>query len=254
MGWLILLAGGGVGLLIGSFIGAAALRLPRDEGIVFGRSHCDSCGRTLRARDMVPVLSCLASGGKCRTCKAPIDHQHVLAELGGAFVGVTAVWAGGATPEGFAIALFGWQALLLALLDARHYWLPYPLVASLGLSALILPVLAFLDGSDLSHTALVQVSGGALGFALLAAPALFYRAVLNREGMGAADPWLLGAIGLWVGTMGVVMTLLLAAAAGLAVAGTLRLSGRAIDGQSALPLGTLMTLSAYVLMVVGRVL
>lgn len=246
-----MLAAGGIGLCIGSFIGAAAMRLPRGEGIVAGRSRCDACGRALTVRDLVPVVSFLLQRGRCRSCGERIDRTHFIAELGGASVGLAAASAG----EGWAIiaatALFGWQLLLLALLDARHFWLPLRLIALLAATALM-ALLADVGG-DILPALMTRIAAGALGFALLAAPALAYRALRGRDGLGAADPLLLAAIGLWLGLFGVVLTLLLAALAGLAAAVVLRLSGRSVEGQSALPLGTLMALSAFAVRVLSPI-
>lgn len=243
----LILAGGGLGVLVGSFIGAAAARLPRNESVVTGRSHCDSCQRPLGVVDLVPVASFLLARGRCRSCGAQIDRQHLLAEVGGAIVGALAVLSGRTLGEAVAFAVFGWQMLLLVLLDARHFWLPLRLVAVLGASAIVLPLTSGVDAADWPAFALDRIAGGAVGFALLAAPALLYRRLREREGMGEADPWLLAAIGLWLGVKGVVFVLLLAAMAGLAAALVLRLAGRRVDGDSALPLGTLMGLSAMAL-------
>lgn len=38
-----------------------------------GRSYCDSCGKTLGAMDLVPVLSWLWNRGKSRCCKEPLS-------------------------------------------------------------------------------------------------------------------------------------------------------------------------------------
>lgn len=244
----LILAGGGLGLLVGSFIGAAAARLPRDESVVTGRSHCDFCLRSLGIVDLVPVVSFVLARGRCRSCGAAIDRQHLLAEVGGAIVGALAVASGQTLGEAAAFALFGWQVLLLVLLDARQFWLPLRLVTLLGASALVLPLLIWAGDGDWLAFALERIAGGAVGFALLAAPALLYRRLRGREGLGEADPWLLAAIGLWLGIKSVVFVLLLAAIAGLAAALVLRLAGMRVDGDSALPLGTLMGLSAMALM------
>lgn len=248
MDWLLVPAGGGFGLLIGSFIGAAALRLPRGEGVVTGRSHCDGCGRALGVVDLVPVVSFLALRGKCRSCGQPIDRLQPLAELGGALVGALSVWAGETWWQAGLLAVFGWQLLLLALLDADHFWLPRGLVALLAATAALALVPA---GPALAEFALQKLAGGALGFVLLAAPAIAYRALRKREGMGSADPWLLAAIGLWLGIEGVVVTLLIAAGLGLLLAIVLRLSGRETSGQTALPLGTLLAVAAYPVALAG---
>ncbi|AKM09937.1 prepilin peptidase [Croceicoccus naphthovorans] len=237
----LVLAGAGLGLLIGSFIGAAATRLPRGENVVTGRSHCDACGRTLAIRDLVPVASYLMNRGQCRSCGGAIDPAHLLAELGGAAIGGLATVSGGTISEIAIAALFGWQLLLLALIDLRHYWLPPKLIALLAVTSPLLLLLTPPSGPYL----LERLAGGALSFAMLAAPALAYRAIRKREGMGAADPWLLGAIGLWIGPMGVVSTVVIAAGSGLAAAVVLKLAGRDVGGGSALPLGSLMAASAF---------
>ena len=63
---------GGVGLIVGSFLGLVSLRLPRDEDVVFGRSRCGGCGRTLKPWRMIPVVSWALSRGRCSDCGSDI--------------------------------------------------------------------------------------------------------------------------------------------------------------------------------------
>ena len=58
-----------VGAVVGSFVGAALVRLP-DGRSVTGRSNCDSCDKALTARELVPVVSWLMQRGVCRGCGA----------------------------------------------------------------------------------------------------------------------------------------------------------------------------------------
>lgn len=44
-----------------------------NPGAPDGRSYCDSCGKTLGAIDLVPVLSWLWNRGKSRCCKEPLS-------------------------------------------------------------------------------------------------------------------------------------------------------------------------------------
>ena len=69
-----------LGLIVGSFLNVITLRLPKDESIG-GRSHCTNCGHTLTAKDLVPALSFLFLGGKCRYCKKKINRRYLLFEL-----------------------------------------------------------------------------------------------------------------------------------------------------------------------------
>jgi len=89
-----------LGLIFGSFVNALVWRLRQqdlqstppsskkrksikqeDYSIMHGRSMCPDCHHTLGAKDLVPVLSWVTLGGKCRYCRKPISWQYPLVEL-----------------------------------------------------------------------------------------------------------------------------------------------------------------------------
>ena len=69
------------GLVFGSFFTLAVYRIPRKENIVYGRSHCTSCNHKLGFLDLIPVLSYIFLGGKCRYCKEKIRIRYLLLEV-----------------------------------------------------------------------------------------------------------------------------------------------------------------------------
>ena len=69
-----------VGLAIGSFLNVLIDRLPKGEGI-FGRSYCDHCKKKIKGYDLIPVLSFIFLGGKCRFCNKKISFQYPLVEF-----------------------------------------------------------------------------------------------------------------------------------------------------------------------------
>lgn len=69
------------GTIIGSFLNVCIFRIPAGESIVYPPSHCGSCKKNLKAIDLVPVLSWLFLGGKCRYCKSKISIRYPLVEL-----------------------------------------------------------------------------------------------------------------------------------------------------------------------------
>ncbi|MFN3423162.1 MAG: prepilin peptidase [Novosphingobium meiothermophilum] len=241
--WTVVAAAAVLGAIIGSFLGAALVRLPMGRSVVVGRSACDGCGRTLSVWELVPVLSFAVLRGKCRTCDARIGGWQIACELGGAGVAMGAV-AFAAPGEVLAAMLLGWQLLLLGLLDLRHLWLPRVLTGLLALSGLAVAAARawFAQGiGPLVHAA----AGGILGFAFLWLLARAYERVRGRTGMGAGDPPLLGAIGLWVGPLDVVQTMLGASVAGLLAAIVMLVSKRSIAPDTALPLGTCLAVTAW---------
>src|SRR5260221_566501 len=82
-----------LGLTFGSFINALVWRLHKQNedsakeqkvpnlSIATGRSMCPNCYHELAAKDLIPVLSWLSLGGKCRYCRQPISWQYPLVEL-----------------------------------------------------------------------------------------------------------------------------------------------------------------------------
>lgn len=69
------------GLIIGSFLNVCIFRIPAGESIAFPPSHCSKCKRNLKPIDLIPVLSYLFLGGKCRYCKTKISIRYPLVEL-----------------------------------------------------------------------------------------------------------------------------------------------------------------------------
>lgn len=246
---LLALLAGLIGGAVGSFIGTALVRLPQDRSVLSGRSACDACGAAIRTRDLVPVVSWTILRGRGRCCGAAIGWWQPGCEVAGAVIGTASVLA---TPEGLALPamLMGWQLLLLGVIDVRHLWLPRGLVVLLGLSGAGFALWnSWQVGSPVPlWTAL---AGGALGFGLLWSVAQGYRMLRGRDGMGGGDPPLLGAIGLWIGPMGAIGTVIGASLLGLAAALLMLLARRPVAADTVLPLGTLMAGAAWVIFLVG---
>lgn len=250
-GWWAPIALAGLGAIFGSFLGAAVTRWPRGESVVRGRSHCDGCGAALRWFELVPIASFAVLRGRCRRCGGRIGLVQPATEAAAAGIGVLAALAGQDVLEAGITAVFAWQLLLLALLDSRAFWLPLRLIALLAASAVLLWLESRLSGQPLAPMLLMQAAGAALGFAILSAAGLAYRSLRGREGLGSADPWLLAAIGVWLGPAGTVATLALASGAGLVAAGALALAGRRPAADDVVPLGSLLALAAFACRLIG---
>lgn len=238
---LLVILGAGVGAILGSFIATLCLRWPNGGQVVAGRSRCDGCGLVLRPRDLVPMLSAAFAGGRCRSCNAGIDPLHGQVEIAAALAGAAAL-ALSPDSRGMILAVFFWLLLPIAILDARHYWIPDRLSLLLALAGVAAGGL--LLGVELAD----RFVGGLAGFASLAGVAFLYRRLRGIEGLGAGDPKLFGAIGLWTGWQALAPILVIASIAGLAAAlsagkqrldkiafGTLLCFGAALWTAAALP-------------------
>ena len=70
-----------IGTLFGSFSTLAVYRLPKHENITHKRSYCPNCNHKLTFFDMIPVLSYIFLGGKCRYCKQKIRIRYLILEI-----------------------------------------------------------------------------------------------------------------------------------------------------------------------------
>lgn len=233
-----------LGLVVGSFIGLVSLRWPAEQDIVAGRSRCAGCARTLAIRDLIPVLSYTASSGRCRTCRARIPVRYPLLELACAGIGLWAA-AHQSGPLALVTAAFGWTLLLIAVIDAEHYWLP---------DALTLPLLAtgLIAAGVLAPGALAdRAVGAAAGFAILWGLAWIYRRLRGRDGLGGGDPRLFAAIGAWVGWMGLPTVLLWACGLGLSLVAARLALRKPVAGRDQLPFGVFLAIGVWLTWLYG---
>ena len=231
--------GGGLGLLLGSFIALATARWPQGETLL-GRSRCDGCRATLGVAELVPLLSHLIQRGRCRHCGQASSARHWQIEMAAAAVGAALLWRHPA-PEGLLLAVAGWWLLALMILDAEHQWLP---------DALTLPFIPFallLPGLPLEQ----RLWGAGLGFAGLWLVGAAYRRLRGRDGLGGGDPKLLAGLGALLGGWSLPFLITGAAGLGLALAGWDASRGRDVNAATRLPFGALLAGVAQVLLWLG---
>ena len=70
-----------LGLFVGSFYNVVALRLCKNESIVFPGSHCVNCNHKLAWYELIPVFSYIGLRGKCKKCKIHISIQYPIIEF-----------------------------------------------------------------------------------------------------------------------------------------------------------------------------
>lgn len=228
----------------GSFVGVLVDRVPGRRGIG-GRSHCDACGRTLGAADLVPILSWGIARGRCRTCGARITPLWTLVEVGCALLAVLAVLAF----EPWTAVLVGASSGLLlglTIIDVRHRRLPNAIVYGAATASAVYVVVAAAFGAPLEP---FDAAVGAVAFG----GGLLVVEIASRGGMGMGDVKLASTIGLVVGAIDLPSVAVAAGSAILlgGVAAIVALA-RGAGRRSALPFGPMLAAGALVGMFLGR--
>jgi leader peptidase (prepilin peptidase)/N-methyltransferase len=227
-----------LGLIMGSAVTAIAHRVPRGISWVRGRSACPACGTTLGVRDLVPVLSWLLAGGRCRHCAAPVAVRYPLTEL---WCGTWALLLYRQVGLGWEWPfLAAWGFLLVALfwIDLDHQLLPDVLT----LPGTLIGLAAALQWPEGARHALFGILAGS---GVLWSLAELWIRVRRIEGLGGGDVKLAAMFGVVLGWKLTLLTLFLAAFAGTAWGGLLMWRGQG-TGRTPLPFGTLLAPAAMV--------
>jgi prepilin signal peptidase PulO-like enzyme (type II secretory pathway) len=152
----------GLGALAASFITVITERVHTGQSWLTGRSRCNSCAVTLRAHNLVPVLSWLVSLGRCTLCSARVPARYALIESSTGALFVLAYLT-----LGLGVALAAFLAALLSLLFIVLYDLRHTVVPTSGWVLLIFfgLVYAYVSAGDVGAFGAVLMSAGIIGFA-----------------------------------------------------------------------------------------
>lgn len=245
------------GTLIGSFLNVVIYRgpsiwglLPEEAsnrgGLDAPRSYCPSCKTTLRAIDLIPLLSYLGLKGRCRYCQAPIPPRYALIELTGAAAAVTSYLIAGPTLTALFMAVFLWSLIALGTIDWDTGYLPDAITLPLIWAGL----LANLQGRyvPLDHA----VIGAAAGYVIFRALGALYHRLRGREGLGQGDAKLLAAIGAWAGWTSLAPTVFIASFAALAWIAGASLFGKPYRADSEIAFGPFLAIGGAIALMALR--
>lgn len=176
------------GIVIGSFLNVCIYRIPKKENIVKTHSHCMACGEKLRWYDLIPLVSYLFLGGKCRKCKSKISAQYPIIEAANGLLYVLVFAVKGFQPVSIIYCLFVSALLTLSVIDFRTYEIP------LGINIMILTLGLIHLAMDLSNW--LQYAIGLLSVSVFL---LIIYYVTKGRGIGGGDVKLMAVCGLLLG-------------------------------------------------------
>ncbi|HWZ65539.1 MAG TPA: prepilin peptidase [Patescibacteria group bacterium] len=245
-----------LGLCFGSFVGALVWRLHEGKDFVSDRSRCEDCGHVLSALDLVPVISWVALGGRCRYCHKKISVQNPVLELSMAALFVLSYiywpvhlndWAAWLSFGLWLVYVVGLVALFVY--DMRWMLLPDVIVMSLvclglvdvGLRLSIVHHLTLLD--YIRHIVLGATALGGFYWLLY---------TLSRgKWVGYGDVKLGVFMGLVLGWQGALLTLFLANILGFIFVVPGLVTGK-LTRQSRVPFGPFMILAFLLVGLFGQ--
>jgi len=192
------------GAIVGSFLNVVIYRLNTGMSIIYGRSMCFSCGKKLLWYELIPIISFIIQGGKCRGCKSKISLQYPIVEIvTGVLFLLTSYKLQVASYTNLLELVFLWIIMsvlvVITVYDIRHKIIPNSFVYSFI-------VLSALSLTWTSHVQVWDVLAGLILFLPFAALWFFSRGTW----MGFGDAKLAWGIGWLLGLYGGISAIILA--------------------------------------------
>ena len=207
--WIVLLS-----LCWGSFLNVIAYRLTYDKSFFTMRSQCPHCNHVIAWYDLVPVISWIMLGGKCRTCRQPISILYPFIELVTVIIFISLYLSGSSILSFISFAIFFSALICATRTDFQEMVIPQ--VVSLWLVPVGI-LFSFLGGTIV--TGWESIVGAIFGYGVLWIVAWVFKKTMRKEGLGVGDMELLALIGSFLGPLGAWFSLMAGAISGLILGG-----------------------------------
>ena len=256
-----------LGAVVGSFLNVVIYRLPvmmqrewRHDCLEFleqanetetekfnlsvPRSRCGNCEHQITLLENIPIISYLALGGKCSSCKASISPQYPLVEV---FTGIASViigWHFGVSIQTLAALFLTWCLIAASGIDIGHKLLP----DNITLPLLWLGIL--LSFFDVFVSLEDSVIGAMAGYLSLWTVFMLFKIVTGKEGMGHGDFKLLAMLGAWLGWQPLFVVILTSSVVGATVGISMILLKKTERGTQ-IPFGPYLAAAGWITLIWG---
>lgn len=171
-----------VGLVMGSFYTVIGLRAPHNESIILPRSHCDNCKKILKWYELLPVISWIIQGGRCRKCHSKISFFYPIIELLTGLLFALSYYLYGISYEFFAMLVISSLLIIIFVSDFKYLVI---LDAPLFLSYIIILVLKYFYFGF--NTLVLSLISGVILFLFMYIIKFIGDKIFKRESLGGGD-------------------------------------------------------------------
>ena len=179
-----------------------------DNSVIFTRSYCPSCQKTIKWFDNIPLISFLLLKRKCRNCDYKISFQYFIVELITAISFTIIYYFYGISITSLLLIILSVFFVIIFFIDLKHFIIPNSLTFPLMFIGFIKSFDPNLD-NFLFPNYINSLIGGVIGYLIIWLIIFVYKKVRNKEGMGLGDAKLLSAIGFWFGWVSIPFVLFL---------------------------------------------
>lgn len=230
------------GSIMGSFYHALATRLSNGLSIVKPASHCDKCKHELKWYELIPILSYIIQGGKCRKCKTAMPISYLLMEIctGILFAVCYHVFD---TPLEITISLVFISSLIIIIISDIEYMIILDEVLIFAITAIVILDIFNVGFYDTS----IKILCGAGSFITMLLIKKMGDFIFKQESLGGGDIKLMFVIGLVIGYEMSICNIFLATFIAFPIALFLLITKK----DNMIPFGPFLSMAAIILYIWG---
>jgi leader peptidase (prepilin peptidase)/N-methyltransferase len=230
------------GSIMGSFYHVIATRLSNGLSIVKPASHCEKCKHVLKWYELIPLISYIIQGGKCRECKTKLPISYLLMEIctGILFAVCYHVFD---TPLEIAIAIIFISSLIIIIISDIEYMIILDEVLIFAIATIII-----LDIIDIGfYETSIKILCGVGAFVTMLLIKKLGDLMFKQESLGGGDIKLMFLVGLVIGYEMSICNIFFATFLAFPIALLLLITKK----DNMIPFGPFLSMSAILLYIWG---
>lgn len=230
------------GSIMGSFYHVIANRLSKGLSIVKPPSHCEKCNHQLKWYELIPILSYLIQGGKCRECKTKLPPSYLFMEVCTGILFAVCYHVFDFNLE-LITALIFVSSLIIIIISDIEYMIILDEVLIFAITAIII-----VDLIDIGiYETTIKILSGIGAFVTMLVIKKLGDLMFKQESLGGGDIKLMFLIGLVIGYSMSVCNIFFATFIAFPIALFLLVSKK----DNIIPFGPFLSMSAIILYIWG---
>lgn len=231
-----------LGSVMGSFFHVVATRLSNEESIISPGSHCHICNHKLRWYELIPIISYIIQGGKCRKCKETLPLSYLVIEIVTGVLYAVCFREYGISSD-LVISIIFVSILIIVIVSDIEYMIILDEVLVFG-SVITIIFYLILYGLDVT---VYHVFDAALAFVAMYALKLLGDFMFKKESLGGGDIKLMFFFGLVIGLPLSIVTIFVATFIAFPIALFILFSRR----DNMIPFGPFLSMAAILILISG---
>lgn len=231
-----------LGSVMGSFFHVVATRLSNEESIISPGSHCHICNHKLRWYELIPIISYIIQGGKCRKCKETLPLSYLVIEIVTGVLYAVCFHEYGISSD-LVISIIFVSILIIVIVSDIEYMIILDEVLVFG-SVITIIFYLILYGLDVT---VYHVLDAALAFVAMYALKLLGDFMFKKESLGGGDIKLMFFFGLVIGLPLSIVTIFVATFIAFPIALFILFSRR----DNMIPFGPFLSMAAILILISG---